>query len=127
MKAFGKVEKGKLVLNNERKFKDSLHLFEGNEIEIRIRIRSNNRSREQNSLYWQWINILSKETGITKEEMHELIKYKFLARNIVNDNGVEEVILKSTTTLTVKEFNQLMNDVLFWSNDTLGINLPSNS
>jgi hypothetical protein len=34
MKAFGKVEKGKLVLNNERKFKDSLHLFEGNEIEI---------------------------------------------------------------------------------------------
>jgi hypothetical protein len=59
--------------------------------------------------------------------MHELIKYKFLARNIVNDNGVEEVILKSTTTLTVKEFNQLMNDVLFWSNDTLGINLPSNS
>ena len=57
--------------------------------------------------------------------MHELIKYKFLKRNIVNDDGGEEIIIKSTTTLTVKEFNQLMNDLLYWSNDTLGINLPS--
>ena len=114
MKAFGTVKKGKL------------HIFEGNEVEIRLRVRSNNRSREQNSLYWKWINIMSEETGFTKEEMHELIKYKFLARNIVDDNGVEEVIVKSTTTLTVKEFTKLMNNVLYWSSDTLGINLPSN-
>ena len=126
MKAFGTVKKGKLILNNERAFKDKLHIFEGNEVEIRLRVRSNNRSREQNSLYWKWINIMSEETGFTKEEMHELIKYKFLARNIVDDNGVEEVIVKSTTTLTVKEFTKLMNNVLYWSSDTLGINLPSN-
>ena len=126
MRVFGTVNKGKLILNNERIFKDQLHIFEGNEVEIRIRVRSNNRSREQNSLYWQWINIMSNETGFTKEEMHELIKYKFLARNIVDDNGDEEVIVKSTTTLTVKEFSKLMNDVLYWSSDTLGINLPSN-
>tara|TARA_R100001244_G_scaffold116602_1_gene86703 strand:- start:959 stop:1342 length:384 start_codon:yes stop_codon:yes gene_type:complete len=126
MRVFGTVNRGKLILNNERIFKDQLHIFEGNEVEIRIRVRSNNRSREQNSLYWQWINIMSNETGFTKEEMHELIKYKFLARNIVDDNGDEEVIVKSTTTLTVKEFSKLMNDVLYWSSDTLGINLPSN-
>lgn len=126
MKAFGKIINGKLTLNNERSFKDKLIEFEGKEVEIRIKVRTNNRSKEQNSLYWKWINILSNETGFQVEEMHELVKYKFLQRNVVNNDGVEELILKSTTTLTVSEFNKFMNDVLYWSNDTLNINLPSN-
>ena len=95
MKAFGTVKNGKLILNNERRFNDNLNIFEGEEIEIRIKVRTNNRSNEQNSLYWKWINIMSEETGFTKEEMHELIKYKFLKRTSINNNGVEEVKLKS--------------------------------
>ena len=126
MKHFGTVKNKKLTLNNERRFNDSLIEFEGKEVEIRIRARSNNRSKEQNSLYWKWIDILSKEIGFTKDEMHELIKYKFLKRNVVDDKGVESVVLKSTTTLTTKEFTLLMNDLLYWSSDTLNINLPSN-
>ena len=106
-------------------FNDNLNIFEGEEIEIRIKVRTNNRSNEQNSLYWKWINIMSEETGFTKEEMHELIKYKFLKRTSINNNGVEEVKLKSTTTLTVKEFTKLMDDILYWSNNTLNINLPT--
>lgn len=125
MKAFGTVKNGKLILNNERRFNDNLNIFEGEEIEIRIKVRTNNRSNEQNSLYWKWINIMSEETGFTKEEMHELIKYKFLKRTSINNNGVEEVKLKSTTTLTVKEFTKLMDDILYWSNNTLNINLPT--
>ena len=126
MKAFGTVTGGKLKLNNSRQFQDSLREFEGKDVELRIRQRSANRSKEQNSLYWTWIDILSKEIGYTKEEMHTLIKYKFLKRNVVDDNGVEQEVIKSTTTLTTKEFSLLMNDVLFWSNNTLNINLPSN-
>ena len=125
MKAFGTVKNGKLILNNERRFNDNLNIFEGEEIEIRIKVRTNNRSNEQNSLYWKWINIMSEETGFTKEEMHELVKYKFLKRTSINNNGVEEVKLKSTTTLTVKEFTKLMDDILYWSNNTLNINLPT--
>ena len=125
MKAFGTVKNGKLILNNERRFNDNLNIFEGEEIEIRIKVRTNNRSNEQNSLYWKWINIMSEETGFTKEEMHELIKYKFLKRTSINNNGIEEVKLKSTTTLTVKEFTKLMENILYWSNNTLNINLPT--
>tara|TARA_R110002074_G_scaffold19449_1_gene61876 strand:+ start:396 stop:776 length:381 start_codon:yes stop_codon:yes gene_type:complete len=126
MKHFGKVYQSQLKLNNKRLFIDSLKHLEGKEIEIRIRERSANRSKEQNSLYWIWIDILSKEIGYTKEEMHTLIKYKFLKRNIVDDNGVESETIKSTTTLTTKEFTAFMDEVLFWSNSTLNINLPSN-
>ena len=125
MKAFGTIKNGKLILNNERRFNDNLNIFEGEEIEIRIKVRTNNRTIQQNSLYWKWINIMSEETGFTKEEMHELIKYKFLKRTSINNNGVEEVKLKSTTSLTVKEFTKLMDDVLYWSNNTLNINLPT--
>jgi len=125
MKAFGTVKNGKLILNNERRFNDNLNIFEGEDIEIRIKVRTNNRTTEQNSLYWKWINIMSEETGFTKEEMHELVKYKFLKRTSINNKGVEEVKLKSTTTLSVKEFTKLMDDILYWSNNTLNINLPT--
>ena len=125
MKAFGSLKNGKLILNNDRRFNDNLNIFEGEEVEIRIKVRTNNRTNEQNSLYWKWINIMSEETGFTKEEMHELIKYKFLKRTSINNNGIEEVKLKSTTTLTVKEFTKLMENILYWSNNTLNINLPT--
>ena len=126
MKVFGTVKEGKLKLNNKRKFDDSLIKFEGKEVEIRIRERSSNRSREQNSLYWKWVDIMAKEIGYTKEEMHTLIKYKFLKRNVVDDDGVEQEIIKSTTTLTSKEFSLFMNELLYWSNSTFNINLPTN-
>ena len=126
MKVFGTVKEGKLKLNNKRKFDDSLIEFEGKEVEIRIRERSANRSREQNSLYWKWVDIMAKEIGYTKEEMHTLIKYKFLKRNVIDEDGVEQEIIKSTTTLTSKEFSLFMNELLYWSNSTFNINLPTN-
>ena len=58
--------------------------------------------------------------------MHTLIEYKFIKRNVVDDKGEEQEVIISTTTLTTKEFSLLMNDVLYWSNNTLNINLPSN-
>ena len=121
MKIYGRVENGKLISSLNEK---SLNIFEGEEVEIRIRIRSNNRSNEQNSLYWKWIEILSNDLGYTKTELHELIKYKFLKRESKNKDGETTVVIKSTSTLTIKEFNEFMNDILYWSNNTLEISLP---
>ena len=124
MKAFGEIKKGKLVLNDKRLFQDELHSFEGKEVIIKIEVRSPNRSKEQNSLFWRWIDIISKETGYTKEETKDLICYKFLARDIFDEDNEKSVIIKGTSTLTKKEFKEFMDEVLYWSNSTLGINLP---
>ena len=121
MKIYGRVENGKLISSLNEK---SLKIFEGEEVEIRIRVSSNNRSNEQNSLYWKWIEILSNDLGYTKTELHELIKYKFLKRESKNKDGETTVVIKSTSTLTIKEFNEFMNDILYWSNNTLEISLP---
>ena len=126
MKTFGKIKKGKLILNNKDKFNLELKQFEGKDIIVKIEERSPNRSKEQNSLWWKWMDLIGLEIGYTKEETHQLMKYKFLKRSVVNIDGYEETIVKGTSTLTHKEFSALMNNVHFFANDTLNINLPSN-
>ena len=126
MKQFGKIINKKLVLNNKSDFNKQLEQFEGKEIVIKIIERNNKRTNDQNSLLWTWINLLSNYTGYTKEEMKEMLQYKFLSREKINENGKIEIYLKGTSTLSKKEFNDFMNEVSMWSNSTLNIPLPSN-
>ena len=126
MKNYGKIENGKLILENEKKFNKSLQYFEGKNIVLKIRQVEIQRTIEQNSLYWVWIDILASELGYQKNEMNQLIKYKFLKKDVVNEKGQKEVRLMSTTTLSKKEFSQLMENIYFWSNDTFNIVLPKN-
>ena len=126
MKQFGKIINQKLVLNNKNDFNKNLLHLEGKEVVIKIIERNNKRTNDQNSLLWTWISLLSNYTGYTKEEMKEMLQYKFLSREKINDKGKIEVYLKGTSTLSKKEFNDFMNQVSMWSNSTLNIMLPSN-
>ena len=126
MKNYGKIENGKLILENEQKFNKSLQYFEGKNIVLKIREVEMQRTIEQNSLYWVWIDILASELGYQKNEMNQLIKYKFLKKDVVNEKVQKEVRMMSTTTLSKKEFSQLMENIYFWSNDTFNIVLPKN-
>ena len=126
MKQFGIIKKGKLILNNKHQFNQQLIELEGKEVVIKIVERGNRRTNDQNSLFWKWVEIISNETGYTKEETKELISYKFLQRERIDAEGYTEMYLKGTSTLSKKEFNEFMNQVSFWSNTTLNITLPSN-
>ena len=125
MKAFGEIKKGKLILNNKQQFQDQLIELEGMDVVIKIVERNNNRTKDQNSLFWSWVAILSDNTGYTKEEMKELIQVKFLQRERLDADGYTETYIKGTSTLSKKEFNDLMNEVSYWSNSTLQITLPT--
>jgi|TARA_R100000664_G_C2749130_1_gene136526 hypothetical protein len=124
MKYFGIVTKGKLKLKDQTRFNNTLQSFEGKEVVIKIREKEDGRSIEQNALWWRWMTIIGSSIGHTKEEMHTILKYKFLQRTKIVD-GKEIITLKSTATLSKDEFNQLINDVFFWANDTLNIRLPN--
>ena len=125
MKSFGTIKKGNLILNNKQQFQEQLIQFEGKEVVIKITERNNNRTKDQNSLFWKWVEIISNETGYTKEETKELISYKFLQRERVDAEGYQETYIKGTSTLSKKEFNEFMNELSFWSNSTLNITLPT--
>lgn len=125
MKAFGKIEKGKLVFDDKAKFLNELNKFhEGTRIIVRVEEAKDVRTNQQNKLYWTWIDLIGSNLGYTKEETHNLVKYKFLLREEVIE-GESNFYLKSTTTLSKSEFLKLTEDILYWANDTFNINLPN--
>ena len=97
------------------------------------------RSREQNKLYWKWLEIISKETGDTKEDLHERFKRTFLlpilcredaefeqAINAIKKSRAElgdeyEIIARqivglcSTTQLTVSQFTEYLTQIERWA------------
>ncbi len=84
------------------------------------------RSGNQNRYYWGCvIQILSEDTGYTKDEMHEIIKHKFLLiHSILETKQGRKVAVefsRSTTELDTKEFENLMSEIREWASMELGI------
>lgn len=121
----GKIIKGKIVWNNKTVLVDYIRGIEdGTNISVEITETPNLRTNKQNKLWWAWMKIISKELGYSKNEIHDILKYKFLLREEIIEGETNQYI-KSTSTLTKTEFNKLTQDVFYWSNETLNINLPN--
>jgi len=59
------------------------------------------RTLSQNDLYWKLVTGLGDLIGYEKDEMHQLLGYKFLS---YEKNG--ETFIKSTTKLNTAEFSE---------------------
>jgi len=84
------------------------------------------RSNPQNKYYWGCVvQILSDELGYTPEEVHEILKDKFLGVRVPlkNPKGLEIFgwIKKSTTTMDTKEWEEYMTKIREWASLTLSI------
>ena len=74
------------------------------------------RSNSQNSLYWDYITEFGKYLGYTKDEMHDLLRFKYLSNTIII--GDETLpILKSTKKLKVKEFTTYFASIERWASE----------
>ena len=108
---FGKVDKGRISLDNKARFAPYLASFEGKKIELVLREKRDIRSGEQNAYYHAVvISMITEETGHTPEEVQEIVKDHFCVR--------------STTTLTKREFEDLMQRVRGWAKEFLNIDIP---
>lgn len=82
------------------------------------------RSNPQNRYYWGVvIDILSNHTGFDPVDMHEILKHKFLDRNVVIADEVMR-IPKSTTSLTTSEFEIYLSQIKEWASIGLSVVLP---
>jgi len=68
------------------------------------------RSTQQNSYYWHIIEILSNETGYTKDEMHTLLKDRFH--------------IDSTKHLETKAFADYIEKIVRFASIELNIYIP---
>ena len=125
LKAFGKIVNGKIIFDDKAKFINDIAKFDDDiKIVIEVREAKDIRTNAQNRLWWKWIELIADETGNEKQEIHSILKYKFLLKEEMIDGELHQG-LKSTTTLTKEEFGKLTQEVFYWANDTLNINLPN--
>ena len=110
MKFAGKVEQGKLTLDDNLGFRDYLRQIEG-DVHLEIKPAEKVRSPQQNAYYRVIIRILAKELGYTEHEMHNVIKEKY---DIV-----------STKQLSKPEFTELLETIKRWAVIDMGIVLPN--
>ena len=117
------INKGQLVapveyFNHLRTFK------EAEPVEVTVEKYRKTRSGNQSRYYFGVIvKILSDELGYTKDEIHEILKGKFLSEEIkVGDEVIRYA--KSTTSLKTDAFESLMTDIREWASTELGIFLP---
>lgn len=87
-----------------------------------INIFAKIRNTEQNAKYWVWLSILEQHTGYSKEELHDIFKYKFLAieKSIFDDNYK---VLQSTTKLSKFEFSEYLQKIQIFSSEFFNVNL----
>jgi len=101
------------------------------------------RSNEQNAYYWHVIigdpggefrkgTGLCGELGYTSEEMHEILKYKFLTeiRELVREKeGVKTkkliIVPLTTTDLSTIQFEDFLSSIRAWASNELSIFLPA--
>ena len=79
------------------------------------------RSNPQNRWYWGvCIDLISEHTGFTPEEVHEILKHKFLTPKSL----MGEQIYPSTTSLTTVEFKNYMEKIQRWASMELSVVIP---
>jgi len=122
---YSNVKDSKLQKNISLQIASDIKHFEGKRIEITIQKLSSKRSTQQNRLWWLYMGILSKELGFTKEEIHEICKFKFLKKEKVDERtGLIFEYLGSTAALNKSDFADLVSELIRWAAENFEIVLP---
>lgn len=90
---------------------------------VTIREPKKSRSINQNKYYWTLVNILSPHTGYSPDDLHDVLKVKFLGVREIQFKGNTYLIAKSTAGLTTKEFTEYLDKVHALGLE-LGVTLP---
>ena len=93
-------------------------------VEVVVKPYKRNRNNDQNALYWKWITIIGNDLGYDKDEMHELLAYKFLGLEQKEIDGRKFEQIRSTTKLSVGGMSEYMERVQRWAAE-MGVRLPS--
>lgn len=94
----------------------------GDAVIVEMKPDVQSRSTKQNALYWKWLGVLT-ETGNTQGALHQYLAQEFLSPIAEDIQGQTVLVIKSTTTLSVKEFAEYLEHVQQFA-DSLGCILP---
>lgn len=119
---------GRLKLNR-RRLAGLLKTRRDCELSIVIEKKHAVRSLAANAYYWSGVvGAIAEYTGYTPEEVHELLKAKFLPKKLAipdaNGEVVTELIIgQSTTKLNKLEFGEYIEAIRKWVGESLGLEI----
>jgi len=122
---YGVVQKGKLVLDEPKLYKQHLKTFkredgEPTKVVMVLEKWRQSRSDNQNRYYWGVVvRMIADELGYSDEEAHEAIKWEFLRKL-----GVRITTVRSTADLSTVEFEEYLSKVRTWASIELNIMIP---
>ena len=126
----GRIEGGKLDIRNRAALSQALRGMKDGEVLIRIERLRATRSQRQNAWYWGVIvQLLAEHTGYTPDEMHEVLKAKFIPKRfaVCDGNGEvrdELVVGGSSAALNTVEFGEYCDAIRQWAASDLGLVIP---
>ena len=121
---YGIVRGGKIAFEDKEGFKRVLAKYEKREVAITIKPASAIRSSAENRYYWAVIvRMVSEEMGILPDEAHDYLKSLFLKIG-VEKNGKRWEIIRSTTTLSIPEFEDYCENARQWASQELNTVIP---
>lgn len=130
VEVFGRIEAGKLIISNRKRFESDIAGCQDCEVEIIVRKRGK-RSTQQNRYYWgvvvQEIRLRLKDLGhrLNAEEIHIFLKQKFLPLHIHDEIGtILATIPGSTAGLNKTQFSDYIEQIRQWAAEVLEIQVP---
>jgi len=120
----GTVTKGKLHLDMQPSYDRWLVTLEGKRVVLSVKKFRKDRTPPQLKYYWGvCVRLLSQHTGYEEDEVHAILKYKFL--RAVNDDGYEYVKSLSTIARQVDtlEMNEFIEKIQRWGAE-IGCYIP---
>lgn len=116
----GYIKNRSLELYDLSRFEDYLSSLEGKEVRISVSTITKPRSDNQNRYYWGVvIKLLCDTTGYLDTEMHDALRMLFL-----RDMDKKIPTLRSTTSLSTKEFEDYLATIRMWAAQELNCIIP---
>jgi len=127
-KFLAKIKDNKVKMEEPFKARcwEYLRGLEGKEVEVTIKLPQDypQRSNQQNKYYRGVIvELISDHLGYEPEEVHEILKQKFLGE-VLSVGGQEFSVGKSTTELDTVQMENFMERVRTWASIEFSLVLP---
>jgi hypothetical protein len=126
----GFVRGGRLEIRNRKRFAGDLGRMRDGEVLITVSRKHATRSVQANRYYWGVVvELLSEHTGYTPDEIHEVLKAKFIPKKLAVSDGNGEikgefVIGGTTTEMNKLEFGEFITNIRQWAADELDVVIP---
>jgi hypothetical protein len=119
----GRIEKGKLLLENPARYLMALSNLEGQHIELVVRKQKSQRSLAQNRAYFGIaVDMLCEKTGYDKDSMHDALRTKFASTEDLT-TGLR--VIESTSKMDTVRFMKYYDDIQRWAAEFLDVYIPS--